>query len=111
MVFAQARRQSGSRPAQSVHRFNGHQAMRNISQNMRRDESVQVLLLDPFHQPGASAAVLRMVGEVIDKDICIEKDRCARWKIVKYHGDSVRPNSGSVAIRSRVSASPVHGIM
>src|SRR5262249_44810975 len=111
VMLPHSRGEAGGRPTEPAHRFYGHQAVGHIGQDMRGSERLQLLLLGPLHQTRANRAVFRMIGEVVDQQIRIEENGGARGNVVKCHGDSTRLNSGSVASRSRVSASPVQGII
>ena len=108
VMFAQASRDPGRRPAKPIDRFEGHQAMGDLTQDVRRDEAGQVLVLDPLHQLGAGRSEGGMVGEVVNQRIRIEEDRRRGRDLGEGHGDSSTLNSSSSAIRRRTSGSPVH---
>src|SRR5262249_38798235 len=104
-------RQAGRGPTQPSHRLDGHEPMSAVGQAVRKGDPLEFLVLDPFDQLRASAAVAGVVGEMVDERVGVQEDRVAALEIVEGHGDSRMPKSGSRTMRSSVSTSPVQGII
>jgi len=111
MMFLESSGQAGSRPSHVRFCLNGHNAVRDVRQAIRRSEALKFLELNSFNQASAGTPIFGMIGEMVDERVGVYEDRLASLEIVEDHGDSMMPNSGSRAKRSRVSTSPVQGTM
>jgi hypothetical protein len=98
-------------PGEGSDRLYGHDPVGHFGQDMRGRQASDFLVFDTLEQLGASGAVPRIRGEVVNKEIRIEKDRLSGNQIGERHACSMGSNSTSSARRLSVSWSPVHGII
>lgn len=63
------------RPTEHLDGFEGHQAMGEIGQQVRRSETLNSPLLDPLEQSGAGRPVLQFVAEMVNERVGIDEDR------------------------------------
>lgn len=108
MVLAQAHGKARRWPASPLHGFESHQPIGEIRQHVSRRETADLLQLDALDQLRTSRPILGIAREMIDQHVGIEEDRLACRDVGEVHGDSKMPNSGAVAMRRRISGSPVH---
>ena len=98
------------RPPENLHGLDRHQPMGQVAQNIRGGEARQRPAPDPLDELGTSGAKLGMLGKVKNERVGVDKDPGAGGRLDRIHRASRTPNSGSRAMRSRVSGSPVHRI-
>ncbi len=85
--------------------------MCDFAEDVGGREAEEVLALDPLEQLPARRSVSRVRAEMVDQRIGIEKNRISGRQVGEDHADSSGRNSGSRAIRSMVSASPLQPMM
>src|SRR5437868_1329783 len=72
-------------PAERLARFQGQQSMGDVIVHSGRNETAEIIFLDPFPQFGASISESRIVGIGINEYICVQKHRGARGNCGEIH--------------------------
>src|SRR5262245_59024068 len=85
--------------------------MGNFGHDMGRAKPSKDVLFNISYKLGAWRSEDRVSRQMVHKNVGIQEYRAAGWKTGERHALCWGSNSGSIAMRSRLSASPVHLII
>jgi len=65
--------------------FNDHQTVKGFSENQCRGEAGESAFFNALEEPTAEVRIFSRTGEVVNKDVGINKDFSVIWKVY-WHG-------------------------
>jgi len=68
--------------------------MRHLTQDVGRDEALDVLIIDSFQETFTCGTITRISSNSVNQTIGIEEDRSAGWDVIKRHGSPIALHPG-----------------
>src|SRR6516162_14840 len=109
-MVAKTEGDAGRLPAERLHRFDRHQSMGDLADDVRGGKTVNLLVFDAFEELGGGRSKSGVRLKMVDEDAGIQKDGCAGGQVGIDHASSCGSSSGLRATKSASSWLPVQPI-